>query len=184
MGLTLSWDIAIIVFFGIVMTYSFIIGKHESVKVIIGTYMSIIVVQSIGNILERIVGVQSTGVHILGLGADITVLSAMKIVLLLFFVVAFAIKSGIDVTYGKQTGTVLGILYTGLFGLTTAGLIVASLLTFATNGGILDGHALPWNQLAPIANGSRMMLLLVLNQELWFSLPAILILATGFLHND
>ena len=184
MNLTPSWDLAIIVFFGIVMAYSFIIGKHQSVKIIIGTYIAIIASQGIGNVLGRMIGDSTTAIHILGIGFDVTVLAIVKVVLLLTFAITFAIRSGIDVSYSKQTNTFLNIFYTGIFGLCTAGLILSALFTFATGGGILDHHTLQWNQLGPIASGSQLLLLLVLNPEIWFTLPALLILATGFLHND
>jgi hypothetical protein len=35
MNLTLSWDLFIIVFFALVVTYSFIIGRKESMKIIV-----------------------------------------------------------------------------------------------------------------------------------------------------
>lgn len=185
MNLSLSWDIALIAFAGIVLTYNLIIGKHQSVRVIIGTYISIIASQGIGNVIQRLAPTSiRTFVLIPGVGMNISVIGIVKIVLLLALVIGFAIRSGIEINYAKQTGTTMSMILSALFGLATAGLLAAGILTFATGGGILDGQAVRWSQLAPIASGSQLLLLLVLNREIFFTLPALLILAAGFLHKD
>ena len=67
MTVTPTWDLFIIVFFGLVITYSFIIGKHEAVKIIISTYISILAVEGIGNVIERLTGDSRPLLSVLGL---------------------------------------------------------------------------------------------------------------------
>jgi hypothetical protein len=51
MNVTLTWDLFIIVFFAMVMAYSYIIGRHQAAKIIFASYIAIIAVQGLGNIL-------------------------------------------------------------------------------------------------------------------------------------
>ena len=48
MNVTLTWDLFIIVFFAVIITYSFIIGRREAIKIIIATYIAIVAVQGSG----------------------------------------------------------------------------------------------------------------------------------------
>ena len=81
MNITLSWDLFVIVFFAMVVAYSFIIGKHESVKIIIATYIATVAVQGMGNILERLTGQSQQVLTILGLTVDSTLLAIVKLVI-------------------------------------------------------------------------------------------------------
>ena len=61
-NLTLSWDLFIVVFFAIIVSYSFIIVQHQSMKVIIASYIGIIATQGIGNVLARLMGGDSQAI--------------------------------------------------------------------------------------------------------------------------
>ena len=50
MDLTLTWDLLLILFFAIVIAYSFIVGKEESGKIIVASYVAAVAVQGLGNI--------------------------------------------------------------------------------------------------------------------------------------
>ncbi len=182
-NLTLSWDLFIVVFFAIVMSYSFIIGKHQSVRVIIASYIAIIATQGVGNVLTRLIGTGDT-LASMGIPIDTTMIGLAKIFFFAVCVIVFVTKSGIDVSYEKEAGTVLNMVYTGLFGFCTAGLIVSTILTYAAGSGILDATMIAERAISPLTDASTLMQLMILNQDIWFTLPAFLIVATGFVHND
>jgi hypothetical protein len=138
MQLSLSWDLFIVVFFAIVMSYSFIIGKQQSMKIIIASYISIIAVQGIGNVLMRVVHNSGMTLESLGIPVDVTMIALAKIFIFAICIIVFVLRSGIDVSYDKDAGSVLSIVYTGLFGFSTAGLVVSTILTYASGSGILD----------------------------------------------
>lgn len=184
MTVTLSWDLFIIVFFAIVMAYSFIIGKHQSVKVIIAAYISIIATQGVGNALFRLLNQTPAFLSVLGVTFNFTILSAIKIFLFAAFIITLAIRSGIHVTYTKESGSLLSALYTGLFGFTTAGLIVSTILTYVAGNSIMDPNIALSPAVAPIAAVSPLMQIMVLNQDLWFALPALLIIVVGFVSSE
>jgi hypothetical protein len=87
LNITLSWDLFIIVFFATVMTFSFIMGKLETVKIVICTYIAILASQGIGNVLVRITGESSSVLQTMGLSADIAVLSIAKIAIFVILLI-------------------------------------------------------------------------------------------------
>lgn len=181
MTLTLSWDLFIIVFFAIVISYSFIIGKTQSVKVIMAAYVAIIATQGIGNVMQRLSGESAVAMQVMGVGLNFSMLAAAKIFLFALFVILLAMRSGITIGSGKDSSSVVGMLFTGLFGFSTAGLIVSTVLTYATGGGVLDMSVTVSPEILPLVQESRILLVILLNQDLWFTLPALLIIVAGFL---
>lgn len=182
--LSLSWDLFIVVFFAIVMSYSFIIGKHQSMKIIIASYIAIIATQGIGNVAARLAASSGSTLSSMGIPVDVTMIALGKIFIFAVCVIVFVIRSGIEVSYEKDAGTVLNIVYTGLFGFSTAGLVVSTILTYASGSGILDSAIAAQGAIAPLAANSTLMQLMILNQDIWYTLPAFLIIAMGFIHND
>ncbi len=182
--LTLSWDLCIVVFFAVVMSYGFLIGKDQSMKVIIASYIAIIATQGIGNVLLRLIGTGDAVFRMVGIPFDITLVSLAKIFIFAVCIIIFVTRSGIDLTHSKDTGTILSILYTALFGFSTAGLLVSTIITYAGGGGILDTAIAGSNILAPLVADSALMQLMILNQDIWFTLPAFLIIAVGLIHQE
>jgi len=184
MDITLSWDLFVIVFFAMVIAYGFIIGKHESVKVIIATYIATVAVQGLGNILERVTGESQTMLTMVGLSVDSSILAVTKLVIFIAAIIFIVVRGGIEIQYGKETGSALNVLITGLFGFATAGLILATLLSFVAGGAILDAGITESASISAMVQQSKLMQLLAFNQDLWFSLPAILLLGVGFLSSE
>lgn len=181
MNLTLSWDLFIIVFFSTVMAYGFIIGKTQSVKVIIASYISILATQGIGNVLARLLGKTESILATMGvLESQTTILSVTKITLFIVFVIVLTIRSGVNITYEDDQNSLVGLLFTALFGLSTAGLIVSTILTYAMGDGILDPLLTDSLAITGLIRESMLMQIMILNQDLWFTLPALLLVGTGF----
>lgn len=184
MAVTLSWDLFITVLFAIVMCYSFIIGRNQSVKVIIATYIAIIATQGVGNAIARLVGDTPESLKLFGVGLDLTVLSLAKIVLFAVLLILLTIRSGIHVTYTKQPGNVMSVALTTVYGFLTAALLLSTILTYAAGSPILDTRMPASSVLAAAVADSKIMQALVLNQEIWFTLPALLLVVAGFLNNE
>ncbi len=183
MNVQLTWDLFIIVFFAIVITYSFIIGRKESVKIIVATYIAIVAIQGIGNVLGRVFGKSAPLFGMLGVSVDPALLSITKLVLFIAIIIAIAIRAGIKVEYEHEPGFPLHAALSALFGFTTAGLLVSTLLTYVAGVPLLDTNLPNVASLSPIIQGSPLMQLLTLNQDLWFSLPALLLVAAGLIGN-
>ncbi len=137
-----------------------------------------------GNVLTRILVNSGLTMETIGIPVDVTMMALAKIFLFALCIILFVLRSGIDVSYDKESGKVLTMVYTGLFGFSTAGLIVSTILTYASGSGILDSSLMANGTLSPLLVGSTLMQLMILNQDLWYTLPAFLIIALGFVHND
>ncbi len=179
--LTLTWDLFIVVFFAVVMSYSFLIGKDQTMKLIVGVYVAVIATLGIGDLLVRLIGNGEMVFQTVGIPFDITLISLSKIFVFAVCIIIFAARSGIELTHGKDTGTILTILYTALFGFSLSGLIVSTVLAYAGGNSILSG-ATTSNILTPLIASSPLLQLLTVNQDLWFTLPAFLIIAVGLIH--
>ena len=171
-------------FFAMVIAYAFIIGKHDSVKLVIATYIATVAVQGLGNIFERLTGESHAMLTMLGMSVDTTILATTKLVFFAAVVIFIMIRSGINIEYGKEPGTMLSTVITAMFGFATAGLILSTLLTFVTGGVILDTALADSTSVSPIIQQSKLMQVLIFNQDLWYSLPAILILGVGLLSSE
>lgn len=179
-----TWDLFIIVFFGLVITYSFIIGKHEAVKIIISTYIAILAVEGIGNVIERLTGDSRPLLNVIGINVDTDILTAIKLVLFIALIIFIAVRSGLEIEYGKEHGSATNVFLTGLFGCATAGLLLVSLFVFVTDLSILDPNITQEELVAGLMQKSKLMQVMIKNQDLWFSMPALLLIAVGFLSNE
>ncbi|MEK7137398.1 MAG: hypothetical protein AAB853_03885 [Patescibacteria group bacterium] len=182
MDLTLSWDLFIIFFIAVVTAYSFIIGKHETLKILVAVYIAVLATQGIGNVLARFSSETEPMYRILkvmGVTMNVSSLSLAKLLIFLVAIIWIALKGGFAVHYGKTHGSLITIVATGLFGLSTATLIVTALLTFIAGAPLLDPALGSREILLPIMQQSAFVQGIILNQDLWFSLPALLLIGFG-----
>ena len=186
MNLTLSWDLFIIVFFALVITYSFIIGKKESLKIILSSYIAIVAVQGLGNFGERVLGFSETQSVLSGVGIplDTTAISIIKLVIFITVVVFLAVRAGLHVDHAHDGGAFVNVGMTALCGFATAGLLLATLLTFIAGAPLLDMHVTTTPALAAVLSKSTLMTIMIENLDLWFTLPAAVLIGGGFIGNQ
>jgi multisubunit Na+/H+ antiporter MnhC subunit len=180
MELTLSWDLLVIVFFAVIVAYSFIVGKDESVKIIIATYIAVVAVQGFGNVLTKLSGPDTTFWSMLGLSFDMNVVAITKVVVLTAVIVFLAIRGGFTTTYDRVLDGIWDSLLTAVFGFATAGLLLSTLLTYIADRPLLDQTLATAPPLVPLLKDGQLVRIMVDYQDLWFSLPAFLLLAVGF----
>lgn len=185
MNLTLSWDLFIIVFFALVITYSFIIGKKEAVKIILSSYVAIVAVSGIGNFTERLFGFSETQsmLGVVGIPLDTTVTSILKLTLFITIIIFLAVKAGFHVQYAKDGSLAVNMALTAAAGFATAGLLLATLLTFISGANLFEMHVTATPGLAAILEQSQLMMLMMSNLDVWFTLPAGVLIAAGILSN-
>ncbi|MCA9370760.1 MAG: hypothetical protein KC680_02245 [Candidatus Peregrinibacteria bacterium] len=184
MTVTPTWDLFIVVFFGLVITYSFIIGKHEAVKIIISTYIAILAVEGIGNVIERVTGDSRPLLSVIGLNVDGDILTAVKLIVFVALIIFIAVRSGLEIDYSKDPGGPVNAVLTAVFGFATAGLLLISLFIFVADVNILDPSVEKMETISALLNKSKLMQVMILNQDLWFSLPALLLISVGIVSNE
>ncbi len=181
MPITLSWDLIVIIFFAVIVAYSFIVGKDESVKIIIASYIATIAVQAIGNLLNMLSMQSSSVTSLLGFGLDPDIVSIIKLVIFVCMIIFLAIRGGFEMQYDKEIGGVWDPVITAACGFVTAGLLLSSLLTYVAAKPLLDSSLVYAPLLQPLLAGSTLVQIMVDWQYVWFSIPAILIMVVGYI---
>ena len=180
----LSWDLAVVVFFAVMMSLGFIIGKNQLIKVIIASYVAVIATEGIGRVLVRLTGRGSGIFESMGISVDPILLSLATIFLFALCAGVFVIKSGIDISHKKDTGSMVTIISTGLLGFSLSGLIASTILTYAAGSSLFTSGFLPASITGPQLHKGTLAVLLILNQDLWYALPAFLLVTMGFVRNN
>lgn len=182
-AVALSWDLAVVVFFAILMSLGFIIGKNRLITVIIASYIAVIATEGIGRVFLRLTGGGPKFFGIAGIPFDPILLSLGKIFLFALCAIIFMLRSGIDVSHNKDTGSVVTIIYTGLLGFSLSGLITSTILSYAAGSSLFTSGFLSASIAGPQLHKGTLAVLLILNQDLWYALPAFLIITIGFIKN-
>lgn len=187
MPITLSWDLIVIIFFAVIVAYSFIVGKDESVKIIIASYISIVAVQAVGNLLGMLSAQSSLAsgtqnfASLLGFGFDPAVVSIIKLIIFVCMIIFLAIRGGFDMQYTQEIGGIWDPVITAICGFLTAGLLLTALLTYIAAKPLLDSSLALAPLLQPLLAGSTLVTFMVEWQNLWFSLPAVLMMVVGYM---
>lgn len=185
MNLTLSWDLFVIVFAALIVAYTFIIGRGESIKILIATYIGIIAVQGLASVLERLNTQLGFILSYVGIPTEQSwILIVAKLVLFIAIVILLTIHSGIEVHYAKEPNAIIGTVLTLLFGISTAGLLIITILTYVTGVPLLEMNLATVQALAPVVEQSQVMQLLIQNQDVCFTLPAVILAVVGVTHNS
>jgi len=194
MNLELTWDLVILLFFLLIGTYSFMIGGHRTMKVIIGGYMAILLSDALGNILQMyVIGksslvVQTLSVYagLLGiqeLGSDgATTLILVKIMLFIIFMVFLTIKAPFEADIPKTSNTFGDFLVHLFYSFLSGIFIVTTFLRILAGDSLLSvGPNVAGSNLLEIAKGSFIMALIVKNYEVWFLIPGIFVMMANLI---
>lgn len=181
MNLVLTWDLLLIVVIALVIAYSFIVGKEESVKIILSTYVAAVAVQGFGNLVEKTINASQDMLSTLGLLPDLSWLSLLKLVLFVVAVVFLAVRAGFEVRYTRKAEGWKDTLLTGCIGFCNASLMLATLVAFVAGRPILDPFLSSAPSLVPLMEQSTLVWALVQYQDVWFALPAFFLLGAGFM---
>lgn len=181
MNLVLSWDLFVLVFFAIIIAYSFIIGRNQTLKIIIATYIAILTADGIGNILGRYVSPRVLSLILPRL--DVTSAGiVLKILLFVAVIVFLAMKGEFQVNLSEESSRVLSTIINGIFGFLSAGLIVSTVLFYISGGSFLQtSGAITTEAILTIKRDSNLVRNLVDYYNIWFSFPAMAFAISSFL---
>lgn len=184
MNLVLTWDLLFLITFSIILAYSFIIGHNYSLKILIATYIAILVADGTGNILQTTVLndsylklffydiEQSTGV-------DAVII--MKILIFISAIVILSVRGGFSVKIGDEEGGISNSLLTGITGSLSAGLIFSTLIFFISgNSLIFSSGYLDASILKQTYKGSTIILNLAEHYNIIFTLPALFLVIFSY----
>ncbi len=177
MDIRLSWDLFILVFFGIVIAYSFIIGRNATIKMIISAYMAILTADSIGHLIE--VYLVPAAPALQGIQGE-QVLILTKIFIFVLTIVLLVIKGGFIVDMIGESSVVARLMSTLTFGFLSGGLLVTTVLVYLSSGSFIFG-GIETSFQTDLYLESEFVRMLLDQAGVWFSLPALALVVASFL---
>lgn len=175
-NIRLSWDLFVLVFFAVVIAYSFIVGRNQTIKIIIASYMAILTADGLGNLFERYL--LPTAPALQGV-QGVQALVLLKIFVYVLVIVLVAVRGGFRVDLPAENSVITRVLANLSFGFLNAGLMVSALLVYLTGGSFVMGtvqSSLHTN----LYSESQFIKTLVDNYDIWFSLPAVALVLLSF----
>lgn len=184
MNVQLSWDLFIIVFFGIVVAYSLIIGRNNNLKVILATYVAALFADAAGNLFGKTLALSDNFMKMMKLFAidsadDATVMT--KIIVFMAIIVLLSVRGSYEVDVNSEGPAGTKLVINMLFGFLNACLIVSIALIFVSGTSFIVGDALaPSSAFQDIYNNSNIARLLIDQYSIWFLLPALAFIGISF----
>lgn len=185
MDLHLSWDLFIIVFFGIIVAYSIIIGRNNNLKVILATYVGALCADAVGNLFAGTLQLSDNFMKLLSLFYIRTPEEAIvlvKIVTFLGLIVLLSVRGSYQVEVASSGPSPVRLAMNLMFGFLNATLIICIALIFISGSSFIIGSgtgASPAFQ--DIYNQSNLAKILVDHYSIWFLFPALSFLGVSLL---
>jgi len=183
MDLRLSWDLFIIVFFGIVVAYSFIIGRNNNLKVIIATYVAALTADAVGNLFQNTLAMSESFMKLMKIFYITTPLEAVVLVKVLFFmtvIVLMSVRGAYSVSVMNSGSAGVRMMINLVLGFLNACLIVSIALVFISGASFISGGLGTSPAFQDIYNQSHLAKILIDHYSIWFLLPALAFIGMSF----
>ncbi len=178
MTITLSWDLFVLVFFVVIVAYSFIVGRDSTLKIILGTYVSMIAADAGGTIFSQYLSGSVMFTNLLkfaAVGNEQEAMVLVKVVIFIAFVIIFAVKGAFEVDTVDDRSVSVRFVLSVVYAIMSAGLIVSAVLVFVSGISFigLGEPKTTVTALWDVYNESALIRSIINNSALWFSLPAL-----------
>jgi len=185
MEINLTWDLFIIVFFSVIIAYTFIIGRNQSVKIIISSYIAILAADSIGNLLERYFMGEKPIIKIWEMPSEASSLIVLKIVIFIFTIVLITTRGKFQINMHNSQSLMVRMMMSLTYGVLSAGLITSTVFIYASGASLVQASSAVMNEaILTIYKQSQLVRLMINNYNIWFSLPAIAFVISSFFGNE
>ncbi len=181
MNIGLTWDLFVIAFFAVIIAYSFIIGRNNTVKIILGTYVGALAADAAGNLFGTYFGGSSmflSALHTASPGSNPESSAAMfKLILFIVIVIILAVRGGFTVDSNIGKSTTAKIIMTGFFGFLSAGLMISTVLMYVSGISFIAGGA--QGGITSFTAQSPFVQNMLKYYNYWFLLPALSLIFGG-----
>lgn len=181
----LSWDLFILVFFAVVIAYSFIIGRNQTLKVILGTYVAILCADGVGNLFAKYLAPSQAFLKIMKLfsisSGDQAVIF-FKVLIFLVLIVLIAVRGMFQVDSSEHGSVSIRMVILLLLGLMSAGLMMSAVLVFISGASLIGTTMSAGNILTDVYTDSRLVRIMVDFANIWFLLPGLTFIVLGIIH--
>lgn len=186
MNIQLTWDLFILVFFAVVIAYSFIIGRNQTLKVILGTYTAILCADALGNLFAKHLVTSETFLKILKfftIGTEAQAVAFFKVLILLVLIVLIAVRGLFQVDAESEGAVSLRMAILLVLGILSAGLMLSAVMVFVSGGSLVAGTSIgSSNILSDVYQNSRLVKIMLDYANFWFFLPGVAFVTLGILH--
>lgn len=185
MQINLSWDLFVVVFFAVIIAYSFIIGRSQTLKIIIASYVAILAADGIGNLIERYFMGDKPLVNILRLSSSPNSLIFVKIFVFVLSIVLISTRGRFTINMEKAGSSSMNLILSLAYGVLSAGLITSTILIYASGASLVQETNIMMNEaVMQMYRTSTMVQLMINNYNVWFSLPAITFVLSSFVGEE
>jgi len=185
MEINLSWDLFVIVFFTVIIAYSFIIGRNQTLKIIIASYIAILASDGIGNLIERYFMSDKPLVRLFDFSGNESSLIVLKIIILVFTIVIIATRGRFTIDMEKMKSPMMTLILNLTYGVLCAGLITSTILIYASGASLVQETNIIMNEaVLQMYRASYMVQMMINNYNVWFSLPAITFVISSFIGEE
>lgn len=181
-SILLTWDLFIIVFFLIIVAYSVMIGKEQTVKVILSSYIALLTSDAIGGWLAKMLAAENT--EVIQIANENKAVVLTKIGVFVFLTVLLTVRGAFDIVVADEKSPFMRLMMTFSFGVLSAGLIISTILIFVSGASFLTGMTAGINPIESIVGDSKFVALMVENYAIWFSLPALAFMFSSLFSTD
>lgn len=172
MQVALTWDLLVIIFFVVIMSYSYIVGQNGTIKIILSSYVAMLAANGLGNLLVKYIQLSQPLIKIFDTTADSN-LVIFKIFVFIVMMLVLVLKGGFIIDMGRQASVLVRLLSVTIFGFLSAGLIMSTILVFIA-GSSVDGFMVSTLQEAiKIPTQTLFVRSLIDYYNFWFAAPAI-----------
>jgi len=186
MEINLSWDLFVIVFFTVIIAYSFIVGRNSTLKIIIASYIAILASDGIGNLIEHFLIGDKPLINLLDVTTNENSLIVIKIFIFVLTIVIIATRGRFAINMEKTKSPIMNVILNLTYGVLSAGLITSTILIYASGTSLVQETATPMvsQAILQMYKSSYMVQMMINNYNLWFSLPAITFVISSFIGEE
>ena len=185
MEINLSWDLFVIVFFAVIIAYSFIIGRNQTLKIIIASYIAILTADGIGNLIKHYFIERGSIAEGVSIPADDSNLVVLKIFIFVLTIVLVSTRGRFTMNMSRPNSSVMNVILSLTYGILSAGLITSTILIYTSGASLVQETGVIINEtVLAMYRDSTMVQTMINNYNVWFSLPAITFVISSFLGEE
>ena len=146
MEINLSWDLFVIVFFAVIIAYSFIIGRNQTLKVIIASYIAILAADGVGNLIERYFLSEDPILSVFKSFTNESSLVVLKIFIFVFTIVLITTRGKFSINMKKTDSAFMNLALGLTYGVLCAGLITSTILIYTSGASLVQETSIIMNE--------------------------------------
>ncbi len=179
MDIRLSWDLFILVFFIVIISYSFIIGRDNTLKVILGTYVAALSADAMGNLFEKYFSgsaIFSKVLRLVSVGSEQEAIVFVKVMVFVSLVILFSVRGAFEVHTIDDRSPIMRLILLVVYSFMSAGLIISSVLVFVSGVSIVNiggAEEAAKTALWDLYNKSSLIRTMINHSNIWFAFPSL-----------